>query len=423
MNNTYLKNVAWLLGHRFLKIIINFAVGIYLTSYLGPLDYGLLNYCISVVIILSFLTYLAYEEIIVKYLVSHPQEEGKVLGTAFVLRFIGALVVVTLIGVYGNYIFLDPQQKRIGFIIALSFIFSPFNVIDFYFQSKVQSKYVAIASVVQTFIINIFRIILILIKAKLIFFVYVILLESILTALFLSIFYLRKSLLVRWQFDFIWAKQLLRDSLPLVLAFFAASIMSRVDQLILQDFVGIKAVGVYAFVINMVDVLYQIPIVLAITFFPYFVSIRSVHEEKFHDSSLRFHSMLALSAYVIGFVLYIAASPLVTTFLGQGFLQSVAILKVYSITFVFLFFNAATIKFLLIDRLTGLLLVRTFVGALLNIALNFLFIPYYGVDGAVWAAVITFLFTGYLFDIFSSKTRKMFFIKTQALFLKPFLLK
>ena len=55
-------------------------------------------------------------------------------------------------------------------------------------------------------------------------------------------------------------------------------------------------------------------------------------------------------------------------------------------------------------------------GLSINILLNLLLIPKYGIQGAAFAILISQIVAAYLFDFFNHKTRKVFYMKTKSLF-------
>ena len=89
----YFANTSWLLGERVLRMAISLFAGIYVARYLGPERYGLLSYAFSFVWLFSAFLDLAHREIIVSELVKHPEQRDMILGSAIILRLIGAVLL------------------------------------------------------------------------------------------------------------------------------------------------------------------------------------------------------------------------------------------------------------------------------------------------------------------------------------------
>src|SRR3546814_13870296 len=64
-----------------------FAVTIWLVRHLGPGDFGILSYAISISMIAEVTAGLGVAVIVVRELVESPEDEAELLGSAFVLRF------------------------------------------------------------------------------------------------------------------------------------------------------------------------------------------------------------------------------------------------------------------------------------------------------------------------------------------------
>jgi len=69
------------------------------------------------------------------------------LGTAFVLKLIGAALTLIVLYIAIHFILNDTYANILIFIVASSVIFQSFNVVDMYFQAKVMSKYVVYVTI------------------------------------------------------------------------------------------------------------------------------------------------------------------------------------------------------------------------------------------------------------------------------------
>ena len=56
-----------------------------------------------------------------------------------------------------------------------------------------------------------------------------------------------------------------------------------------------------------------------------------------------------------------------------------------------------------------------FLGAILNIILNIYLIPIYGIIGAAYATIITYIFLIFVFDLVATKTRNILVIKLKSI--------
>src|SRR5215203_3858568 len=93
----YLQNISWLFFEKMLTLFVGMLVSIYVARYLQPEQFGLLNYAISFVGIFSAVSALGLDQIIVRELAKSPLRNNELLGTGFVLRLSGFVVLLVLI--------------------------------------------------------------------------------------------------------------------------------------------------------------------------------------------------------------------------------------------------------------------------------------------------------------------------------------
>ena len=206
--------------------------------------------------------------IIIRELVKDESKRDVLLGTAFRLKLMGAFVVLLFLAMAINFTSNDHYTNILIFIIASATIFQSLNVIDMYFQSKVLSKYVVYANIISLFISTMIRITLLLNEAPLIAFVWVVLFDSFVLALGFLYFYLHNHLSFgSWKFEKSIAKNLLKDSWPLLLSGIVVSIYMKIDQVMIKEMLDSEAVGQYAAAVRLSEAWYFIPVVVSASLF------------------------------------------------------------------------------------------------------------------------------------------------------------
>tara|TARA_B110000305_G_scaffold88661_1_gene99940 strand:- start:108 stop:503 length:396 start_codon:yes stop_codon:yes gene_type:complete len=108
---------------------------------------------------------------------------------------------------------------------------------------------------------------------------------------------------------------------------------------------------------------------------------------------------------------------------GTQYNQAGSVLLIHIWAGVFVFLGVASSKWFLVENLKMLLLQRAFYGMIINIILNFILIPKYGIQGAAFATLISQAISAYIIDFFHIKTRKMFYMKSKTIFLTSLLRK
>lgn len=70
-----LANMGWLLADRVLRVFVSLLLGAWVARYLGPEQFGKLNYAIALVSLFSVFATLGLEEIVIRDLVAYPQKK------------------------------------------------------------------------------------------------------------------------------------------------------------------------------------------------------------------------------------------------------------------------------------------------------------------------------------------------------------
>lgn len=88
----YFKNTSWLFGGQMLRMVLGLFVSIAVARYLGPKDFGLYNYVLSIVALVAVLGNLGLRNLAKRELVATPEERDEILGTCFVLSALSGIV-------------------------------------------------------------------------------------------------------------------------------------------------------------------------------------------------------------------------------------------------------------------------------------------------------------------------------------------
>jgi O-antigen/teichoic acid export membrane protein len=387
----YARNTVWLLTERIIRIAINFFVTIYLVKYLGPDKFGLLSYSISFVTILASFAALGMDSIIVRDLVADGNKSNVILGTSFFLRLVSSIISVILI--LGVVVFSQEELSTSLLILVISSttIFQSFNVIDFYFQSKVQSKFTVYAQFMSFVISSALKIYLIIIKANLIFFAYAIALESFLFAIGLVVMYkIHDDRILSWNFNFAFSKKILKDAMPLMLAGIVISIYMRIDQIMIKKMLDNTQAGYYSAAVRICELWYFIPMALSNSVFPAIVNAKKKSEKSYRVRMQRLYDVMSWISVGISIPLTIFAPQIITLLYGTKFISAFPILQIYIWSSVATFLGVASSQYLVVENLTKISFYRTLLGMIINILLNLILIPQIGIIGSALATLISY---------------------------------
>lgn len=416
-----LNNIGWLFTEKILQMGIGLFVGVWLARYLQPGPYGIFNYAIAFVALFSPLATLGLDGIIVRDLVNDPSKKEKVLGTAFYLRLGGSFASLFLI--CSAILLLRPRDNVTHWLVGIlgaGLAFQAFDVIRFWFESQVQSKYIVYARNTAFCTIAFVKVVLILIHAPLIAFAWAVFAEIILSAAGFAVAYHLKGYQIKlWQWDYAEAKSLIRDSWPLFLSGMAIIVYMRIDQVMLGNMLGDKEVGIYSAAVRISEVWYFIPLAIVSSVSPSIVEAKKIGEDLYYQRIGNLFRFLAGIAYGIAFLMAVFSDRLVLLLFGSNYAGAGAVLAIHTWAAIFVFLGIARGPWILNEGLMKLSLYSTIIGAISNIALNLFLIPSLGVIGAAIATLLSYAVSGFLFNGFLPTTRNIFYMQLRALLFIP----
>ncbi len=406
----YFNNTSWLFAAKIFSFAVSFLTIAVVARYLGPENYGKLSYAQSFVSIFSVLASLGIDRIVYRDLITYPTQEKEILGTAFITKIIfGFLAIfVTIVSAYtlNN----DPILNWLIILITITFIFHPFSIVSHYFNAKVQSKYTAYITILVAFCIPALKLALIYFDKGIIYFAALITFEAFIASVAYVYFYIKiyNQSLYEWYFSTTMFKSLIRRSWPLLLASLSGYIYGRIDQIMIQHFIDSSAVGLYDVAVRITEFLGWIPGLIIGSLFPAVMNARTRNNSEY---AIRFKSLVILCISIStlsALIIYILSPFIINKLFGSDFNQSINILRLY------VWSTIGTLGIILIEQYfiaennSKQFLFFSFSGASLNIVLNFILIPIYGIQGAIYATLGTMtivVISFVLYQIFWVKTK------------------
>jgi len=298
-------------------------------------------------------------------------------------------------------------------------IFQAFDVIDFWFQSQIQSKYTVYAKNAAFLLVSITTVLLILLNAHIIAFAFIILCEFIMGAVGLVIAYRLKGYFLRqWRFSLAQVRKLINDSWPLILSGIAVMIYMRIDQVMIGEMLGDGHVGIYSVAVKLSEAWYFIPIAITMSVFPAIIDARKISKSLYNERLQQLYNLMTWIAVAIAIPVTFLSHDIIRIVYGTNYIQAAPVLSIYVWAGVFVFLGIASGKFLLAENYTRIAFYRTLFGAVINVALNIILIPKYGINGAAVATLVSY-FMAVFFLVFIDRTRQQSIMMLKSFLLIP----
>ncbi|MEG4506922.1 flippase [Microcoleus sp. F6_B4] len=402
-----LSNIAWLFTDQILQMGLGLFVGLWVARYLGPTEFGLLNYAIAFVSLFSSVATMGLGTLVVRNIARDPECKNETLGTAFGLQFTGGCITLVLtVTVIALLKPNDTLTRWLVGIIAAGTIFNAFEAINFWFQSQIQSKYTVLAKNSVCFLVAAVRIGLVTIKAPLLAFAWVRLAEVALVGIAYVYFYkLTGNKIKDWHFSWERCKELLSESWPIILSGLAVYVYSKTDQIMLGAMNKNAELGYYAAAVKVSEICDFLPMIVSSSIFPKLANLRKTNYEEYLNKFQIYSDIMIFLWLAVAIPISLLSPWIVHLLYGEKYAKSAAVLALYVWAQFGSNFGVARSTYLNIEGQLRYGLYLTVVGSIFNVALNFFLIPKYGAFGATAATLITYFYVIILLNFLIKELR------------------
>jgi PST family polysaccharide transporter len=385
-------NSGWLFLDKALKLALGIVIGIWMARALGPVKFGQFSYALAFVALFASIASLGLDRVVVRDLVNTPEAASQILGSALLLKLVGSLLAISLCT--GSIYLVNPDDSLLQVLVAvisLGMFFQSFDVIDFWFQSRVASKYVVIARLPSLLIFTAVRIFLILGALSLTLFAWAQALEVLFAAIGLIVVYTcLGERITDWRPLYTQALALTRECWPLILAGLSVMLYMKVDIVMLGKMSGDRSAGIYSAATRLSEGVYFIATIIVSSVVPMLLRARARGSGQYLLGLFRLYILMVRISLAIAMPLAVASPFLIQLLFGADFSEASTVLRVHIWASIAVFLGVASSQYLTNEGLQKLSLYRTLIGLLINILLNLFLIPAYGAVGAAIATLISY---------------------------------
>ena len=392
-----------------LSMAVSFIATLYIARTIGPTNFGQLSYATSFIGIFAFIATLGIDSILYRELIKYPEKKESILGSAFTIKIIAGSIAALTVCTSAYAWSIDDVSKILIFILSGTFIFNSFQIAGYAFQAQTQSKYPSIIAFVITIVLNILKITIIVNGKGVIYLAGTLLLESILYAILYWIIYDKKmqTKMSAWKFDKTIALLILRDSWPLIFSSAFATIYSEIDQILIKHMIDAHAVGIYEAAVRVTEVWYFIPNLLIISLFPAIINAQTTSKEMYTKRLKNFSILLFVLAGLIAITMTFGAHLIINILYGPAFIGGVIILQIYAWSLIGTFLGSLASQYLIAENLRKMSLMINLVPMTINVLLDIIWIPKYGIMGPAYATLIAYSLSPFVLLFFKETRRKV----------------
>lgn len=359
-----------------------------MTRLLVPSDYGILAIFGTLVSILGIIFGFGIRGAVSRYYYEKTDDFGSFITTNTIFVWCAGIIISIVLFFNISIIaeVMNIPNILVVFAILLSFISASYSLTSAYLEASKQSLLLSRISIVQVVLILIFTIIvtLMLKEDRYLGSVYVQTIFSFFFFLF-SLYMLKKIGELNVQIKHL--QYSLVFGLPIVLHLSSGFIMNSADQIMINKMLGSHETGLYTFAYKVAMLFQMLSMGLNQAWLPIFYE--KLREDKYEEIDV----IVKKLAYIVfgGALLIVLFAPLLIIILApKSYAVALSLVPIIVGGFMFEFFYNTYAKYAFYAKKTSMFVLVTIVTGLVNIGLNYLFIPKFGYTAAAWTTLITY---------------------------------
>lgn len=413
-------NVSSMLSAKVTNVLCGIVVSILLARYLGAERQGIISYALSIYGMFSFFSVFGLPDIIVREFSQNKENSKETAKSAMALMLLGGGIAGILS--IGIAIRLEVTKQVLLFVVlyAIENLSQFLRVFEQWLYSIAKTKPYSIAQIIIHLLFLGFKIIGIILKQDIIWFVLCTVFEVTFTNISLVLCYW----IVKQPFDgegrvnIERIKKLLRSCWPLIIVSAANTIYMRIDQIMVGKMLNEIDLGLYSIGVTLAEYWYFVPSIIYSSFLPSLAE-RKNEEISYYQLLQHFADGMIMTAYVAVIGFSIGGKLFIPMLYGAEYTNSSIVLSIYIWAGFFISLSYVDqITYILSDN-TRIIMFTNIISAVLNIVLNALLIPVVGIYGAALATTLDHLIVRIMIMIIFWRKYKMTYL-VQIKSLLPF---
>ena len=394
--NRVFNNVKWVVVCKSIQSLTQLVIGMMTARYLGPDNYGLINYAKSVIAFAVPFMRLGLDITLTKELVDCPEQQDRIMGTALAMEMFSSLVclgaVAGFVTVFNHG---EPQTIAVCVLYGVSLFFQAVELIQHWFHSNLKSKYPSVAALISYSVVSVIKIYLLISAKNVYWFAIVYSVEYGVVGLLLLIqFFVKEKRTL--EFSSSLAKKMYNRGKYYIWAALMVTLFQNTDHIMLKLMVGNVENGYYTAAITAVSVVQFVYMAIIDSVRVVIIESKKTDEAAYRRNLSGLYGLITYLSVAQSIVFVVLARLIVQVLYGSEYLAAVPILQLLVWYMAFSFMGVIRNIWILAEEKQAILWKINLMGALFNVLLNAVLIPVWGACGAALASVLTQIVTNFL---------------------------
>ena len=400
------NNAKWIIVCKVIQSLLQLVIGMLCARYLGPSNYGLINYASSIVAFVVPIMQLGLQSTLVQEFTENPDKQGKIMGTSFVMDLVSSLACISMVGAFvlvANYG--EWETIAVCMLFSVSLVFRAFELFQCWFQYELKSKFPSIVMLCSYVIVSLYRIFLLVEEKSIFWFAIVNSLDYGIIGIALFFIY-RKLSKQTLGFSFELVKSLFGRSKYYILASMMVTLFQNTDHIMLKLIINDAENGYYTAAITSATVVQFVYVAITDSMRPVILANKKTSQADYEKNISRLYCITTYLGIVqaVGFTVF--ANLIIEVLYGEKYLPSVMVLQVLVWFMAFSCMGVVRNIWILAEGKQSILWKINLAGALLNIVMNAFLIPVCGAVGAAIASLLTQIFTNFILGFIMKPLRE-----------------
>lgn len=393
--NKVINNAKWIVFCKLAQSILQLIVGMITARYLGPSNYGLINYAASITAFAIPFMRLGFDATLVREYVESPEKEGAITGTSIVLNLIsGTACTVAVIGFSAATNVNDRTTILVCSLYSISLIFAAVEMIQYWFQYKLLSKFSSVIMLGSYFAVSIYKIILLITQKSVYWFAVTHSIEYGLIAFSLFAVYCRMG--EKPSFSWPLAKRMLHRSKHYILAALMLVVIQNTDHIMITLMVGEEGNGFYSAAITAAGIFQFVYTAIVDSYRPLILAGKKENSKEYSLNMTRLYSLTLYLSFAQSIVFTVMGEIIIGLLYGGDYAPAVPVFRILVWFLAFSMMGSVRNVWILAEQKQHYLWIINLSGAVFNILLNLLFIRPFGATGAAIASLLTQIFSNFI---------------------------
>lgn len=391
--NRVVKNASWIIGIQIVKSLLGLVISMLTARFLGPSNFGLINYAASIVAFVTPIMYLGLNGVLVQEIVNTPEKEGEILGTSVTMTFLSSLLCV--IGVISFAAAVNRGERETVIVCALYstlLIFQSLELLNYWFQAKLLSKYASGVALFAYAVISGYKIYLLAAHKSIYWFALSNALDYMIIVIGLFIVYKRLGG-GRLRFNLSTARRLWGKSRYYIVSNMMIAIFAQTDRIMLKLMINDAATGYYSAAVACAGMTGFVFVAIIDSFRPLIFDDKKTDEIRYEKDMCRLYGIIIYLSLLQSLVITLFSGLIIKILYGAAYSASINALKLIVWYTTFSYLGSVRNIWILAENKQKYLWIINLSGALANVALNYILIPITGIMGAALASLVTQIFT------------------------------